>query len=47
MTVNIIRLPMLKERCPRCNGNLYLETIREVKCLQCGYSREVKVVKRR
>lgn len=38
---------MIKDRCPRCGGNLFIEfgikhiVPMEVKCLQCSYAREL------
>jgi len=49
VVVEIYRLPFLKERCPRCNGNLYFDIDNrkfEVHCLQCGYTRELDELKK-
>ena len=34
---------MVSQRCPRCNGNLFMEVDLkwQINCLQCGYTKEL------
>ncbi len=41
--MNLVR----RQRCPKCGGNLYIDTDyygTVEKCLQCGYTHDVEVI---